>query len=413
MLKQQVIEAKSELKEIEFNMESMNVNIREPAAVGRGKSICGNCHHRGHRNQATKPCVLNKCTDYSYCGTKEKHPEFFSKLNSLKLERRKKENAILDLEKQIKCMQEFSTSSEFQFVKNLTPRMYNIDPTYKTNKCKLMRDVRLLRESLDGRIPPVTANDAEQLSLLITKLRKTKNIADDDNSKQFVTWADMPMDSDCLDHSPLHETRNNNSASTSSTLSVADPCCCSKSSDSESMYSISSTSSSGKDEANLAPLRRKRRKRQKEKQQKKKGKSKAKGRSKRTLEHEYTFNQHANPYFTRFMDPYSVGAHPSTTIRTPFPFQSGYGMYGTETMCQPFAQVAQPYSFVLHGPANVNASTSVPMGSVYNPYTLNNTSPAKQEFPTTNVAQSPSSETVAKTLLELGSNLRLNSNYDC
>jgi hypothetical protein len=83
-------------------------------------------------------------------------------------------------------MQEFSSSSEFQFVRNLTPRMYNVDPTYKTNKCKLMRDVRLLRESLDGKIPPVTSNDAEQLSLLITKLRKTKNIADDDNSKQCL-----------------------------------------------------------------------------------------------------------------------------------------------------------------------------------------------------------------------------------
>ena len=69
-------------------------------------------------------------------------------------------------------MQEFSSSSEFQFVKNLTPRMYNVYPTYKTNKCRLMRDVCLLRESLDKKIPAVTANDAEQLGLLITKLKK-------------------------------------------------------------------------------------------------------------------------------------------------------------------------------------------------------------------------------------------------
>jgi hypothetical protein len=237
-LKQQVVEVKSELKEIEFNIESMNVNIREPAAVGRGKSVCGNCHHCGHRNQATKPCVLNKCTDYTYCGIKDKHREFFSKLNALKLQRRKKENAILELESQIKSMQEFSSSSEFQFVRNLTPRMYNVDPTYKTNKCKLMRDVRLLHESLDGKIPPVTANDAEQLSLLITKLRKTKNIADDNNSKQFPTWADMSMDSDCIDPSPLEETHNNNTASTSSKISV-DLSRSKSLSDSESMRSLS------------------------------------------------------------------------------------------------------------------------------------------------------------------------------
>ena len=87
----------------------------------------------------------------------------------------------------MKSIQEFSSSSEFQFVKNLTPRMYNVDPTYKTNKCRLMRDVRLLRESLDGKIPPVTANDAEQLGLLITKLKKIKNIAGDSNSKELAT----------------------------------------------------------------------------------------------------------------------------------------------------------------------------------------------------------------------------------
>ena len=213
-LKQQVTEAKSELKEIEFNIESMNVNIREPAPIGRGKSVCGNCHHRGHRNQATKPCVLNNCTDYSYCGIKDKHPEFFSKLNSLKLERRKKENAILDIENQIKSMQEFSSSSEFQFVKNLTPRMYDVDPTYKTNKCRLMWDVRLLRESLDGKIPPVTANDAEQLRLLITKLKKTKNIADDSNSKELAIWANSAS----ID-SNVNSSKHNDVGSTPSTNS--------------------------------------------------------------------------------------------------------------------------------------------------------------------------------------------------
>ena len=174
-------------------------------------------------------------------------------------------------------------------------------------------------------------------------------------------------------------------------------------------------------------MRRKHRKRQKEKQRKKKGKSKAKGCSKRSherksydftsdeeVEHsvskqKYSLNQHANPYFTCFVDPYSFDLHPSTRITTPFPFQSGYGMYGADTV---FAQLYN--RFVLHGPANyVNVSTSVPMGSGYNTDTPNNTSLAKQEFiTTTNVPQSPSSETIAKTLLELGSNPRLNSNYD-
>ena len=48
-------------------------------------------------------------------------------------------------------MEEFSSSSEFSFVKNLTPRMYAANPEYKTNKAKLMRDVRILRTFLDGK----------------------------------------------------------------------------------------------------------------------------------------------------------------------------------------------------------------------------------------------------------------------
>ena len=111
-------------------------------------------------------------------------------------------------------MQEFSSSSEFQFVKNLTPRMYDVDPTYKTNKCRLMWDVRLLHESLDGKIPPVTANDAEQLRLLITKLKKTKNIADDSNSKELAIWANSAS----ID-SNVNSSKHNDVGSTPSTNS--------------------------------------------------------------------------------------------------------------------------------------------------------------------------------------------------
>jgi len=195
----QVIKEKDELKEIDFNIDSMNVNIREQAAIGSGKTVCGHCHHRGHRNQPTKPCMLKRCTEYTYCGIKDKHPEYFSKLNSLKLERRKKENTISEIENKINSMQQFSSSSEFQFVKNLTPRMYEVDITYKTNKAKLMRDVRLLRECLDGKIPPITTNDTEQLGLLIAKFKKTKGVKADNNAELFQ---DITQDSN-IDLSPV------------------------------------------------------------------------------------------------------------------------------------------------------------------------------------------------------------------
>ena len=76
-------------------------------------------------------------------------------------------------------MEDFSNSSEFSFVKNLTPRMYAANPAYKTNKAKLMRDVRILRTFLDAKIPCVTANDTEQLCILISKSKKNLGVTSD------------------------------------------------------------------------------------------------------------------------------------------------------------------------------------------------------------------------------------------
>ena len=67
-LREQVQKEKEELKEIDFNIESMHVINQEQAPIGTGKNVCGNCHHRGHRNQPTKPCMLKRCTDFTYCG---------------------------------------------------------------------------------------------------------------------------------------------------------------------------------------------------------------------------------------------------------------------------------------------------------------------------------------------------------
>ena len=65
--------------------------------------------------------------------------------------------------------------------------MYNVDESYKKNKPKLMRDVRLLRESLDGKIPPVTTNDAEQLRILIARCKRSKQLHADDSPQSSVS----------------------------------------------------------------------------------------------------------------------------------------------------------------------------------------------------------------------------------
>ena len=122
-----------------MNLESMMIQVQEPPAIGSAKIVCSYCHHRGHRNQMTKPCQLKTYVDYTFCGIKEKHPEYFNKLNSLKVD-----------------------------LKSL----YAVAPSYKTNKPKLMRDVCMLRNFLDGKLPKVCADDPEQLRILLEKCKK-------------------------------------------------------------------------------------------------------------------------------------------------------------------------------------------------------------------------------------------------
>ena len=60
-------------------------------------------------------------------------------------------------------MEDFPSNNEYHFMTNLTPSLFAVNPSYETNKAKLMRDVRLLCSALDGKIPPVQTSDPEQL----------------------------------------------------------------------------------------------------------------------------------------------------------------------------------------------------------------------------------------------------------
>lgn len=178
-----------------MSIESMNITVPEPPAVGKSKVVCSFCHHRGHRNQHNNPCKLKKCVEYTFCGIKDRHPEYFNKLNSHKTELRKKKKTIDELEAQLKSMEDFTTNNDYHFVKALTPRLYAADPSYKLNKPKLMRDVRLLKQYMDGKIPDVTSNDPEQLRILISKCkREFSGIPDAPNVDATVTSASSNLD---------------------------------------------------------------------------------------------------------------------------------------------------------------------------------------------------------------------------
>ena len=107
---------------------------------------------------------------------KKKHPEYFSHLNGLKTDLRRKANTISELETQSQSMQELTSNNEYHFIKNLTPWLYKVDNGYKINKPKLMRDIRIMRKCLDGKIPPVTVNDSKQLCNLLDKCRRNLHL---------------------------------------------------------------------------------------------------------------------------------------------------------------------------------------------------------------------------------------------
>jgi hypothetical protein len=106
-----------ELNELKVNLESHeSVNIREPPVIGNSKIICGHCHHRGHRNSTSKPCNMNTCPDYTYCGIKDKHQEYIAETNHVKILVKKTKDKIQNLENQLNSLKDFESQSEYQFI---------------------------------------------------------------------------------------------------------------------------------------------------------------------------------------------------------------------------------------------------------------------------------------------------------
>ena len=50
--------------------------------------------------------------------------------------------------------------------------MMKVDPSYKLNKQRLLRDIRILRKFYNGKIPVETTNDAEQLRITLSKCKQ-------------------------------------------------------------------------------------------------------------------------------------------------------------------------------------------------------------------------------------------------
>ena len=94
------------------------------------------CHHRGHHNQISKPSQLKKCYDFTYCALKDKHPEYFSKLNQ----------DIQELENHAKAMEDFSQMNIILSKTSLHIWMQWILPIEQTslNSCRIFDFCKVL-----------------------------------------------------------------------------------------------------------------------------------------------------------------------------------------------------------------------------------------------------------------------------
>ena len=188
----------------------------------------------------------------------------------------------------------------------MTPRLFAVDPSYKTNKAKLMRDVRLLRSALDGKIPPAQTNDPEQLRILLAKCRKSvQEFPDAPNFFEGETSAEGECS---FNNSPI---KSNFTKHEVKVAAVCDQKASYFFPRGGSKYISDSSSSSDSDD-----YRRKKRKRKNKKAKKRRRHRSSKGRSSsdsgedpRSFGSGSNFFQQTNPlYYPRYQIPFDVSA---------------------------------------------------------------------------------------------------------
>ena len=134
---------------------------------GECNTMCGSCHRKGHRKSS---CPFQECPGYYVCGIKEKHPEHMKKLSQTKKQLQEMEKEITALREKQVNLKSFQTNSELTFFRVIKPKLLQSSKggTYQNNKNLLFKHMRLLRDALNGKLPP-SSIDPEQLLSLISK----------------------------------------------------------------------------------------------------------------------------------------------------------------------------------------------------------------------------------------------------
>ena len=145
--------------------------------MGNYRSVCGNCHIRGHRadgNRNKNACKSTPCTSYFTCGQKQKHPEHFEEIRKVRKEIKDVSREIDDASLEKRNITAFQSKSISAFASAITPRLTRVfgdKYSLKTaqGKLQLQKDISILRAACNNKIPENTGNDQELFTLLLEK----------------------------------------------------------------------------------------------------------------------------------------------------------------------------------------------------------------------------------------------------
>ena len=163
---------------MEEELRLLEQPVQELERLGRSATICGNCHHKGHRNDARHACGYISCVGFHYCGQKKIHPEHSQQVNDIKRQIKQLKKDINKGNESLKVISEFESKSETYFFQEMTPPVKVLDWNRYQNKAKLFKDLRILRTVFNGKVPPKNADDRNYLKNILeceyAKIKETR-----------------------------------------------------------------------------------------------------------------------------------------------------------------------------------------------------------------------------------------------
>lgn len=215
-----------ELASLRKSLEQLETPVKEPIQLGKGVTICGNCHHRGHRNDSRHACEYVKCIGFHYCGYQKLHPEHTQKINDLKRQIKRLEEETSKGNETLQTIANFESKSETYFFSEMLPRLKAVDTLRYQNKTILFKDLRILKSAFNSKVPEVKPNDKTFLKSTLeserTKIAQTSSnyvLEDDDTGIDDVNKS-SPIRTQCskraLSYETNPETRRGNDTSSGS-----------------------------------------------------------------------------------------------------------------------------------------------------------------------------------------------------